>query len=63
MYAALNPAGASFFANVLHPDFNVDVDDAVEVADFFENHLKAVGSAVQRLRADFVEVREARIGQ
>ncbi|KAI0754215.1 PX-domain-containing protein [Daedaleopsis nitida] len=60
-YLSLPPKGPSFFANVYHPAFNVDADDASEAIDRFVNHTRAVGKGVQGLRNIFGKVREARV--
>ena len=62
-YLSLPPKGPSFFANVYHPAFNVDAEDASEAIDRFVSHTKAVGKGVQGLRNIFGQVREARIGK
>jgi sorting nexin-9/18/33 len=56
-------AGPSFFANVFHPAFNVDVDDATEVIDRFSCHTLAVGKGTQSLRNIFGRIREVRLGE
>ena len=60
---SLPPKGPSFFANVYHPAFNVDADEASEAIERFVNHTRAVGKGVQGLRNIFGKVREARVGQ
>ncbi|RPD54958.1 PX-domain-containing protein [Lentinus tigrinus ALCF2SS1-6] len=60
-YLSLPPKGPSFFANVYHPAFNVDSDEASEAIDRFVNHTRAVGKGVQGLRNIFGKVREARV--
>ncbi|EJF59294.1 hypothetical protein BD309DRAFT_1031315 [Dichomitus squalens] len=60
-YLSLPPKGPSFFANVYHPAFNVDADEASETIDRFVNHTRAVGKGVQGLRNIFGKVREARV--
>ncbi|KAH7928625.1 hypothetical protein BV22DRAFT_1058614 [Leucogyrophana mollusca] len=54
-------AGPSFFAHVLHPAFNIDVDEATESVDRFDNYTRGVGKSVQGLRSVFGRVREARL--
>ncbi|KAH7913117.1 hypothetical protein BJ138DRAFT_1002980 [Hygrophoropsis aurantiaca] len=54
-------AGPAFFAHVLHPDFNVDVDEAAAAVDRFHNHTRGVGKAVQALRNVFGRIREVRL--
>jgi len=61
-HLSLPPAGPSFYAQVFHPAFNVDAEDAAEAADRFYNHTQAVGKGVQELRNIFGRVREARVG-
>ncbi|KZT70045.1 hypothetical protein DAEQUDRAFT_690082 [Daedalea quercina L-15889] len=60
-YLTLPPKGPSFYAQVYHPAFNVDADDATDAIDRFLNHTKAVGKGVQGLRNIFGTVREARV--
>ncbi|OJT05142.1 Sorting nexin lst-4 [Trametes pubescens] len=60
-YLSLPPKGPSFYANVYHPAFNVDADEALEAVDRFVNHTRAVGKGVQSLRNIFGKVREARV--
>ncbi|KAI1794306.1 hypothetical protein LXA43DRAFT_134219 [Ganoderma leucocontextum] len=60
-YLSLPPKGPSFFANVYHPAFNVDAEEASEAMDKFMNHTRAVGKGVQGLRNIFGKVREARV--
>ncbi|KAI0641330.1 hypothetical protein C8Q79DRAFT_1077719 [Trametes meyenii] len=60
-YLSLPPKGPSFYANVYHPAFNVDADEASEAIDRFVNHTRAVGKGVQSLRNIFGKVREARV--
>lgn len=62
-YLSLPPKGPSFYAQIYHPAFNVDADDATDAIDRFVGHTKAVGKGVQGLRNTFGRVREARIGQ
>lgn len=62
-YLSLPPKGPSFYANVYHPAFNVDADEALEAVDRFVNHTRAVGKGVQSLRNIFGKVREARVGR
>ncbi|TFY70943.1 hypothetical protein EVG20_g2061 [Dentipellis fragilis] len=61
-HLALPPAGPSFYANVFHPAFNLDTEDAAEVADRFDTHIRAVDVGVQGLRNVFGEIRQARVG-
>ncbi|TFY81957.1 hypothetical protein EWM64_g2053 [Hericium alpestre] len=61
-HLALPPAGPSFYANVFHPAFNFDAEDAAEAVDRFEAHTKAVDVGVQGLRNIFGEIRQARVG-
>jgi sorting nexin-9/18/33 len=56
-------AGPSFFAHILHPTFNVDVDDATEVIDRFSHHTLAVSKGTQRLRDIFGGIHEVRLGE
>ncbi|KAI0066806.1 hypothetical protein BV25DRAFT_1819910 [Artomyces pyxidatus] len=60
-HLGLPPAGPSFYANVYHPDFNFDAEEAVETIDRFEAHTKSVGAGVQGLRNNFGQIRQARI--
>ncbi|KAI0628557.1 PX-domain-containing protein [Trametes polyzona] len=60
-YLSLPPKGPSFYANVYHPAFNVDADEASEAVERFVNHTRAVGKGVQSLRNIFGRVREARL--
>ncbi|KAH9888059.1 hypothetical protein C8Q73DRAFT_201136 [Cubamyces lactineus] len=60
-YLSLPPKGPSFYANVYHPAFNVDAEEASEAVDRFVNHTRAVGKGVQSLRNIFGKVREARV--
>ena len=62
-YLALPPAGPSFYAHVFHPAFNVDTEEAMEAADRFANHTRAVEKGVQTLRGTFGKVREASVGE
>ncbi|VDC02799.1 unnamed protein product [Peniophora sp. CBMAI 1063] len=59
-HLALPPAGPTFYANVFHPEFNVDADEAGDVVYRFEAHIKAVGKGVQGLRSVFGQTRQAR---
>lgn len=59
---SLPPKGPSFYAQIYHPAFNVDADDASDAIDRFVGHAKAVSKGVQGLRNIFGGVREARIG-
>ena len=59
---SLPPKGPSFYAQIYHPAFNVDADDATDAIDRFVSHTKAVGKGVQGLRNIFGRVREARVG-
>ncbi|EKM57596.1 uncharacterized protein PHACADRAFT_115831 [Phanerochaete carnosa HHB-10118-sp] len=60
-YLSYPPAGPSFFAHVFHPAFNVDSDEAVEVADKFDVHTRAVGSGVQGVRNIYGKIRQASV--
>ncbi|KAF9234262.1 hypothetical protein BU15DRAFT_90042 [Melanogaster broomeanus] len=60
-FLTMRAAGPSFFAHVFHPAFNVDVEDASETVERFDNHVRAVGKGVQGLRSTFSRVRQARI--
>ncbi|KAI0353964.1 PX-domain-containing protein [Trametes cingulata] len=60
-YLSMPPKGPSFYANVYHPAFNVDAEEASEATDRFVNHTRAVGKGVQGLRNIFGKVREARV--
>ncbi|KZV66474.1 hypothetical protein PENSPDRAFT_701163 [Peniophora sp. CONT] len=59
-HLALPPAGPTFYANVFHPEFNVDADEAGDVVYRFEAHMKTVGKGVQGLRGVFGQTRQAR---
>lgn len=61
IYLSLPPAGPSFYANVYHPAFNIDADDANETIDKFVTHTKAVGRGVQGLRNVYGAIRQASI--
>lgn len=62
-YLAPPPApGPAFFGNIYHPSWNFDADEAEEVVDKFDRHLRAVGQGVQGLRGVFNKVREANVG-
>lgn len=61
-HLSLPPAGPSFYAQVFHPAFNVDAEDATDAVDRFDNHTRAIGKGVQGLRNIFRRVREARTG-
>ncbi|KAI0302386.1 hypothetical protein B0F90DRAFT_1627635 [Multifurca ochricompacta] len=60
-YLGFPPAGASFYANVFHPDFNFDAEEATEAVDRFDIHIKAVDTGVQGLRHVFAQTRQARV--
>ncbi|KAH9174915.1 hypothetical protein EDB89DRAFT_421059 [Lactarius sanguifluus] len=60
-YVGLPSAGPSFYANVFHPDFNFDPDEAAETVNRFEVHTRAVDSGVQGLRNIFAQIRQARV--
>ncbi|KAI0918426.1 hypothetical protein AcV5_002420 [Taiwanofungus camphoratus] len=60
-YLSLPAKGPSFYANVYHPAFNLDADDAAEAVDRFMTHTRAVGKGVQGLRNIFGKIREARV--
>ncbi|KAJ4473843.1 hypothetical protein J3R30DRAFT_3707813 [Lentinula aciculospora] len=55
------PAGPSFYAQVFHPAFNLDLEDAEEAVERFATHTRAVGKGVQGLRSIFGRVRESRL--
>ncbi|KAJ3804056.1 hypothetical protein F5876DRAFT_83860 [Lentinula aff. lateritia] len=55
------PAGPLFYAQVFHPAFNLDLEDAEEAGERFATHTRAVGKGVQGLRSIFGRVREARL--
>lgn len=63
IHLSLPPAGPSFFARVFHPAFNVDVEEAEQVAERFQSHIYTVGRSVQALRNLFGHTRQARIGE
>ncbi|KZT01051.1 uncharacterized protein LAESUDRAFT_739345 [Laetiporus sulphureus 93-53] len=60
-YLALPPKGPTFYAQIYHPAFNVDAEDASEAVERFVQHTRAVGKGVQWLRGIFGKVREARV--
>ncbi|KAI9441676.1 hypothetical protein H4582DRAFT_1934194 [Lactarius indigo] len=60
-YVGLPPAGPSFYANVFHPDFNFDPEEAAETVNRFEVHTRAVDTGVQGLRNVFTQIRQARV--
>ncbi|KAH9852382.1 PX-domain-containing protein [Lenzites betulinus] len=60
-YLALPPKGPAFYANVYHPAFNVDAEEASDAVDRFVNHTRVVGKGIQSLRNIFGRVREARM--
>ncbi|KXN82204.1 Sorting nexin-33 [Leucoagaricus sp. SymC.cos] len=60
-YTNLPPAGPGFYAKVYHPAYNLDFDDAKDVGEGFEKHVKTVKKSVQGLRSLFGRVREARV--
>lgn len=62
-HLARAPAGASFYAQVFHPAFSIDVEDASTAGERFDAHTKAVTRGVQDLRGIFGRVREARVGR
>jgi sorting nexin-9/18/33 len=62
-YLGVAPAGPSFYANVFHPDFNFDAEEATETVNRFDVHTKAVDAGVQGLRNVFSQVRQARVGE
>jgi sorting nexin-9/18/33 len=55
-------AGPAFYANVYHPAFNLDLEDAEDTLHCFQTHTKAVEKGIQGLRTVFGKVRESRIG-
>ncbi|KAG8805780.1 hypothetical protein FRC19_007671, partial [Serendipita sp. 401] len=61
-YLSLPPAGPQFYAQVFHPAFNLDADDATDAVERFRRHLKAVDKGVQGLRGMFSNLRTARMG-
>jgi hypothetical protein len=61
--APAHPPGPSFYANVFHPEFNLDLDGATDTVNRFERHVGAVGKSVHALRNVFTKVRENGIGQ
>jgi sorting nexin-9/18/33 len=62
-HLGLAPAGPSFYANVFHPDFNFDAEEATEAVNRFDVHTKAIDSGVQGLRNVFAQIRQARVGE
>lgn len=62
-HLSLPAAGPAFYAQVFHPAFNLDLEDAEEAVNRFDTHTRAVGKGVQGLRNIFGGVREARIGE
>ncbi|KAL5523195.1 hypothetical protein ACEPAF_1462 [Sanghuangporus sanghuang] len=52
----------SFYANVYHPPFQIDLEDALDVSERFANHTHAVAQNVQHMRGMFTRgVRQARV--
>ncbi|KAL5499175.1 hypothetical protein ACEPAH_1693 [Sanghuangporus vaninii] len=52
----------SFYANVYHPPFQIDLEDALDVSERFANHTHAVAQGVQHMRGMFTKgVRQARV--
>ncbi|KAL5522561.1 hypothetical protein ACEPAG_8578 [Sanghuangporus baumii] len=52
----------SFYANVYHPPFQIDLEDARDVSERFANHAHAVAQGVQHMRGMFTRgVRQARV--
>ncbi len=62
-HLSLPAAGPSFYAQVYHPHFNVDTEDATDTIERFSGHVKAVGRGVQDLRGVYAKVRDARLGE
>ncbi|KAI0261246.1 hypothetical protein BC834DRAFT_830596 [Gloeopeniophorella convolvens] len=60
-HLGLPPAGPTFYANVFHPDFNFDPEEATEAVDRFDVHTRAIDTGVQGLRNVFVQTRQARL--
>ncbi|KAI0035450.1 hypothetical protein K488DRAFT_43230 [Vararia minispora EC-137] len=60
-HLSLPPAGPSFYANVFHPEFNLDAEETGEIADRFQAHTKEVGKGTQVLRNVFGGARQARV--
>ncbi|KAI0045016.1 hypothetical protein FA95DRAFT_1561581 [Auriscalpium vulgare] len=60
-HLSLPPAGPAFYANVYHPDFNIDTEEATESIDRFDAHTRAVDAGVQGLRNTFGQIRQARV--
>ncbi|KAF8270474.1 hypothetical protein EI94DRAFT_1777873 [Lactarius quietus] len=60
-YVGLPSAGPAFYANVFHPDFNFDPEEAAETINRFETHARAVDTGVQGLRNVFTQFRQARV--
>ncbi|KAF9015408.1 hypothetical protein BDQ17DRAFT_1386147 [Cyathus striatus] len=60
-HSSLPSIGASFFANVYHPAFNIDVQDAEAAEKGFYAHIKANSLGIQCIRNIFSNIRDARI--
>ena len=61
-HLSMPAAGPAFYANVYHPAFNLDLEDADDTLHCFQTHTKAVEKGIQGLRTVFGRVRESRIG-
>jgi sorting nexin-9/18/33 len=57
------PAGPAFYAHVFHPEFNLDVDECVQVVERFERHVRVVDGRVGVLRGVMAGFRETRNGE
>ncbi|KAH0826616.1 hypothetical protein J3R83DRAFT_4980 [Lanmaoa asiatica] len=47
-FLSMRAAGPSFFAHIFHPAFNVDIQDASETIEKFDNHVRAVGKEMSK---------------
>lgn len=56
------PAGAKFYARVFHPMFNLDMEEATQMVDRFERHVKAVDKGIQNMRSIYEKLRNSRLG-
>ncbi|KAL7413741.1 hypothetical protein BDY24DRAFT_387978 [Mrakia frigida] len=50
--------GPHFYANIFHPAYNLDLEDASSSISRFSTHINAVGRSVQRLREVVSKTRE-----
>ncbi|GAA5980703.1 hypothetical protein JCM5350_006358 [Sporobolomyces pararoseus] len=54
------PPSPLFFARVFHPEFNIDLNEAVDVGDRFERHCRAIelGGGIKNVESAIMNVRE-----